>query len=978
MEYDFKENREHLNFAYEELMPHRIKNVLLVASHYDSFLLAENERLSEAVFENILLQSSPKIKRVPTGKKAIDEIKTGEYDLVIGMTQIGDMDMENFVRAVRRISLDIPLVLLSFNIQDILNISASVKKGVNKIFMWHGDTRLFSSIINVIEDELNFDHDSRIGVQAILLVEDSVRFYSSYLPIIYTEILKQTQIVIADELNPSRKIDRMKARPKILLAENYETAWKLFNKYTKNIISVISDVEFPYGKNEKKEAGILLVKKVKRKIEDLPVLLQSSNVSHKEKALKVGAYFINKNSPDLGSKLRRFILENFGLGDFVFVVGGKEVARAQDLHSLLKTVKTVPASSLIYHAKNNHFSKWLFARTEFEIAYHIRPKKISEFKDGEELRQYLVEVLHQFISKTQQGSILKFDRRFFDTSTPFSKIGSGSIGGKARGLSFADFLLSRKDLIHDLPQITVKTPNTVTVATDVFDFFVDQNNIMPQIEKVQNDNETIEIFEKSRLPTYLIKDLEAIIETLRGPLAVRSSSLLEDSKTQPFAGIYKTYMLPNNHPNKSVRLAHLINAIKYVYASTFSKEAMSYRQFSPHIPDDEKMAVIIQKVVGKFYPRSGRFYPNISGIVQSYNFYPVYPLIAEEPVAHVCLGLGKTIVEGYHSLRFSPSHPRNIHQFSTTRDYFNNTQKKFAALYLGPDVKDNYDDPNVNFYDVQEAENDGSISLVCSTYSPENDIFYEGLREQGTRVITFAPILKSEIIPLCEVILRVVDYVKRNMVTNIEIEFALNYDAETKKSEFYILQIRPMISRSFNQKISFDDIDEKSVVFDSNLTLGNGRIDGIKDIVLVNPETFSTLRTHEIAMEIEKFNNELKKECRNYILVGPGRWGSSDSLLGVPVRWNQISNAKVMIETKYPGLFADPSYGTHFFHNITSLGIGYLTINSEKNGRVNWDLLKKKKVLKKLKYVSLIRLKKDLDIRINGSKGRAVIMERKK
>lgn len=974
--YIFERNRV-MSFAYEELMPHRIKNILLVASHYDSFLLAENERLSKSVFENILLQSSPKITRVPTGKKAIERIKESNFDLIISMTQIGDMDMDSFTQSVRAASPDVPLVLLSFNVQDTLNISALSRQRVNKIFMWHGDTRLFSSIINIIEDDLNFDHDSRIGVQTILLVEDSVRFYSSYLPIIYTELLKQTQIVITDELNPSRKLDRMKARPKILLAESYEKAWAIFSKYFTNIVSVISDVEFPWEKGSGKEAGITLAKKIKRKTGNLPVLLQSSHAEHREKALKIGAYFINKNSQDLGRKLKNFILENFGFGDFVFrLETGEEVARAQDLHSLLKTVRKVPVESLVFHAGNDHFSKWLFARTEFEIAYHIRPKKISEFKDGEDLRQYLVEVLHRFICKTQQGSILKFDRRFFDTSAPFSKIGSGSIGGKARGLAFADFILSKKNPAEDIEKITIRTPNTIIVATDVFDFFLEQNDILAQIEKAKTNGDIVAIFEKSRLPTYLIKDLQVIVKTMEGPLAVRSSSLLEDSKTQPFAGIYNTYMLPNNLPDRNMRLKHLINAVKYVYASTFSMEAMAYRKFSPHIPDDEKMAIVIQKVVGKFYPGSGRYYPCVSGVVQSYNFYPVYPLRSDEPVAHVCLGLGKPIVEGFNALRFSPAHPGNIHQFSTTEDYFNSSQNKFAALDMRRDIKDSYEDPNIRFYDIEEAKVDGSLSLVASTYSPDNDIFYDGVRKEGPSVVTFAPILKSGLIPLCEILLKITEYVKENMSTNIEMEFALSYDEKDKTAEFYILQIRPMVSRIFTKKVNFEGMNKKKIIFETNSALGDGKMEGIGDILLVRQETFSTMKTLEIASEIEKFNERLKSEGRSYILVGPGRWGTNDHLLGVPVKWDQISNVKVIIETRYPALLADPSYGTHFFHNITSLGIAYLTMTSDRKGRVNWGLLRKRKVEKRGKYVDLIRFKNGLDVRIDGTTGMAAVMEK--
>ena len=967
--------------GFEKLMPHRIKNILMVASLYDSFLLADDERLNEALFGELLdntVRSAPKITRVSTADQAIERLKKGPFDLVIAMIQIGDTDMDNFVAGLKNTRPGLPVVLLSFNMQDVLNISELTRAQANGIFLWNGDTRIFSAIINLLEDEMNFEHDSKVGVQAVLLVEDNIKFYSSYLPIIYSELMKQTQIVMAEELNPSKKMLRLKARPKILFCNNFDKAWEIYSKYKANLLGVISDIEYPMAGKCEPEAGLLLSKKIKAEHPDMPVLLQSSNSQFAGRAQGLGASFMNKAASDLSKQLRNFIVRYFGFGDFIFTdKNGFELARAADLHTMLKLLKTVPIESILYHAGRNHFSKWLFARTEFETAYNIRPKKISEFKDSEGLRKYLIETLYQFIYKTQLGTVLKFDRKLFDNATPFVKIGSGSIGGKARGLAFVDFLLSKSDIAERFPGVFITVPNTIVLATDVFDFFLEQNNLDAVINEHYPGERIADIFLKARLPDYVIQDLRAIVEKLEGPLAVRSSSLLEDSKTQPFAGIYKTYMLANNNPDPELRLKELEKAVKFVYASTFSNEAKAYRRLTPHLPDEEKMAVVIQKVVGRSYADGARFYPVFSGVVQSYNYYPVPPLSSEDPIAHIAMGLGKTIVEGHTALRFSPSHPRNLHQFSTIEDFFSNSQKSFIALDVSSgEIKPlTYDkDPDLRPVEIEAAEADGTLELVASSYSVENDVISDSISQPGARLVTFAPILKNELLPLSEILKSLSKLGREAMGANIEIEFAASFDPENRNVGFNILQMRPMVSRSVVKKVKFDDVNEANIVCSSQSTLGNGYINDVSDLIYVKPETFTNLKTREIAAEIGELNQKLKNEGRFGLIIGPGRWGSSDPFLGIPVKWNHISNSKVIIEAAYGSFSADPSYGTHFFHNLTSLGVGYLTVNPEKKeGSINWEWLKNQPVLADLQYVRHIKLAKPLDIRIDGSTGKGVI-----
>lgn len=965
--------------GFEKLMPHRVNKVLLVASLYDSFLLADDERLNEALFGEMLdssPRSAPRITRVPTAEKAYEKLKRGSYDLVIAMIQVGETDMADFFRNLKSGRRKLPVVLLSFNIQDIQAIPDEVRDLADGIYLWSGDTRIFSAIINVIEDARNFERDAKVGVQAVLLVEDNIKFYSSYLPTIYSELMKQTQIVMSEELNPAKKTLRLRARPKVLFCSTYDEAWRIYERYKDNLLGVISDIEYPKDGACHPEAGLELTRRIKSGNPDMPVLLQSSSAKFAHNAERLAASFMHKAAPDISKQLRAFILRYFGFGDFVFSdKSGMEIARASDLGTMLRLLRMVPAESVLYHASRNHFSKWLFARTEFELAYHLRPKKISEFRNLEELRKYLIETMHQFIYRTQLGTVLKFDRKLFDDSNPLAKIGSGSIGGKARGLAFVDFLLGKTDLEKRWPGVTVTVPNTVVIGTDVFDFFMEQNNLDALLNENHTNAETAALFEKARLPSYVKRDLEALIARLTGPLAVRSSSLLEDSRTQPFAGVYKTYMLPNSSPDTGKRLEELAKAIKHIYASVFSQEARAYRRLNPLLLDEEKMAVVIQRVVGSDYG-GGRFYPAFSGVMQSYNYYPVPPLEAEEPIAHVALGLGKTIVEGHNALRFSPSHPQNLHQFSTIQDFLANSQKRFIALDPSPESASvTYEEePSLVAAGLAEAEEDGTLELTGSTYSAENDRVYDGISNPGRRLITFAPLLKNEVLPLAEILSALSSLGKEAMGGNIEMEFACDYDASSGDAVFNILQMRPMVSRSPVKKVTLKDLPSESLLCLSAQALGNGAHRDISDLVYVIPEKFDPGKTREIAEEIGSLNARLRSEGRPYIIIGPGRWGSSDPNLGIPVKWHHISGSRIIVESAYGDFSVDPSYGTHFFHNVTSLGLGYLTINeTSEDSFIDWKKIEAREPLTELSYIRHIRFPEPMDIRIDGSEGRGAV-----
>jgi len=968
--------------GFEKLMPRKISEILLVAVPYDSFLVADDERLTELVmgeYFDMHLRYAPKVTRVSTPEEAMRRLENSNFDLVIMMSQIGSFDVGGFARDIKRLRPRLPVVLLTFSNLDIAHLSDEDKQSLDKIFLWLGDPRLFVAITKLIEDELNIEHDIAQGdVQALILIEDSVRFYSSYLPVIYSEIMKQTQSLMAEGVNFAHKMLRMRARPKILLVSDFEQAYGLYKKYRGNLLGVITDVQYSKGGKIDPEAGFKFAEMLHLNDPDIPVLIQSSDSGWEKKATDMGASFINKNSPSILRQFQAFMFAYLGFGDFIFrLENGKEVGRAADLYSMVQMLKTVPAESILYHSSNNHFSKWLMARTEFEIAYSLRPIKNTEFADAEGLRRYLIETLHQFIHNTQMGTIANFDEKFYEGDAPFVKIGSGSIGGKARGLAFINLLLSKNNLSRRFEGVNMTVPNTVVLSTDVFDLFMDQNDLHSFVRQEHTTEEIAERFAAAELPNYVRSDLRVLAERINGPLAVRSSSLLEDSRAQPFAGVYKTYMLPNNHTDPDERARQLGEAIKFVYASVFSEDARAYLRMTAHLQEEEKMAVVIQKVVGKSFDGT-HYYPTFSGVAQSYNYYPVPPMEPEDGVSYVALGLGKTIMDGFKSLRFSPKYPHNLHQLSSVKDFLSNSQREFMAV----DIKDcgqemHYDtEPNIVALDLAAAERDGSLGFVGSTYSAENDVVYDGIGRAGARLVTFAPILKDDVFPLADILNFMLSVGREAMGSHVEMEFAVSMKDDGSVIDFYILQMRPMISRQATQKVVLDGIAPEKIACESPRVLGNGVITDIADIVYVKHENFNAEFTKTIAAQIGDINDKLKPEGRRCLLVGPGRWGSSDPWLGIPVKWNQISMSRVIVETALESFAIDPSYGTHFFHNVTSLGIGYFTVSDLKHeGHIDWAWLDSLPAMDETEYVRHVRLPRPLEIRIDGAQGKGVILK---
>ncbi|MCA9250992.1 MAG: hypothetical protein KDA54_07645 [Phycisphaerales bacterium] len=973
-QFDQQASRDDLNryfCGFHTLMPFRVQHVLLVCSLYESFVLEEDGLLSELITSEYLdmnLSSAPRVSRVSTGSEALAFIKDHKVDLVITMTRLGDLSVVALSEAIREKHPELPIVVLADEPRSIMR-QPGIKDGsaVDKVFVWDGDTKILLAIIKFVEDKLNVEHDTREGdVRVILLVENSIRFYSSFLPLIYTEVMKLTQALIADSVNMMHRLLRMRARPRILLAETFEDAWELCSHYQDNLLGLISDVRFPRNGELDPNAGLELARRARAANPHLPVLLQSSEEHYASPAGELGAFFVRKRSRNLMRRLREFLLTNLGFGDFVFKTGdGAEVGRARTLQELEEGIARVPDESIAFHAHHNHFSNWLMARTEFDLAARLRPTKVSDFKDVATMREYLINELSEFRAKSQTGVITDFSPRKFDTTSSFTRIGGGSIGGKARGLAFVNALLRHHSLVHKFEGAKVFVPNCATLGTDVFDAFLDENSLRGFVAEDVPDSRITQMFLAARLPREIYKDLAAFLRFVRYPLAVRSSSLLEDSQGRPFAGVYETHMVQNNHPDISVRLDQLCDAIKRVYASTFFQSAKRYLEATGRNVEQERMAVILQELVGSNHEH--RFYPTFSGVARSYNFYPQGNVTASEGIASVALGLGKIVVEGGQTLMFSPAHPEVLPQFPTTKDLLSNSQRKFFALDTSrPEVYPTDDAAaNLMLLDLDVAEKDGTLASLGSVYSAENDRIYDGLRRQGPRVVTFAHVLKANKFPLAEILQTLLKLGSEGMAGPIEMEFAV--DMGTTPMEFGFLQIRPIIVQEEYAHVTVDEVDRESLICYSDRALGNGRVEGITDLVYVKPNAFDNTQTRDIAADVARINDQLLQEDRASILIGPGRWGSADRFLGIPVSWEQISTAQLIIETNLKDFCVIPSQGTHFFQNLTSLGVGYMTVDPHVGESfVDWKWLASQPAYAETKYTRHIRFEKPTEIRIDG------------
>ncbi len=965
---------------FVSLMTKRIFNVLLVANPYDAFMLEDDGRFDEKIFieyMNLSLRYPPRFTQVSTEEDAWKQLGNTMFDLVICMPGSDNSDTFDIARQIKEKYPHIPLVVLT-------PFSHGIKERMEHedlsifeyVFCWLGNTDLLVSIIKLIEDKMNLEHDIKeVGVQMILLVEDSIRFYSSVLPNLYKFVLRQSQEFATEALNEHQRTLRMRGRPKIVLARSYEEAMDLYNKYQNNTLGIISDARYPREGKIDPHAGIRFLTEVRSRDPFIPLILQSAEVSNKEFALSCGAQFIDKNSKKMNIDLREAVSENFGFGDFIFRNPNtmEEVVRVHNLKELQNAIFSIPAESFLYHISRNHISRWLYSRAIFPVAEFLKQITWESLQDIDAHRQIIFEAIVKYRKMKNQGVVAVFQRDRFDRYSNFARIGDGSLGGKGRGLAFIDNMVKRHAEFEEFENASVVIPKTVVLCTDIFDEFMDMNQLY-QVALSDADDETIlRAFLRAKLPDRLVEDFFAFFDVVKSPIAIRSSSLLEDSHYQPFAGIYSTYMIPYL-TDKYEMLRMLSDAIKGVYASVYYKDSKAYMQATSNVIDQEKMAVILQEVVGTQY--GDRFYPSISGVARSINYYPINDELAEEGTVSLALGLGKYIVDGGLTLRVCPYHPDKVLQTSEMEMALRETQTRFYALDL-KNMGQNFsldDGFNLLKLPVKEAENDGSLNYIASTYDPYDMVIRDGIYPGGRKVITFANILQHDVFPLARILQLVQKYGQGEMRRPVEIEFAVNLNAAEKKGVFYLLQIRPMVDMKADLNEDLDAIPEEQLLLKSVNSLGQGIMDDIQDVIYVKTEGYSASNNQLIAYDIEKLNKRFLDEGKHYILIGPGRWGSSDTWLGIPVKWPNISAARVIVEAGLTNYRVDPSQGTHFFQNLTSFGVGYFTINAYMNdGLYNQELLNSMPAVEETKYLRWVHFDKPLAVKMNGKKKIGVV-----
>ncbi|MBV6421959.1 MAG: hypothetical protein DAHOPDDO_03247 [Ignavibacteriaceae bacterium] len=970
---------------FQKLMRFKIQNILLVSSIYDYYLFEEDGRLYELIrseYQNLNLSQAPEITHVTTGEEAIELLKEEHnFDLIITTLHIEDMHVVKFAHQVKNLAVKLPVILLAYDNIERKELTTHYDTSVfERIFIWNGDFHLLIGIIKYIEDKMNVEEDTQnIDVQVIILVEDNIKFYSSYLPLIYTEIFNQSQRLIQEGINITHKFLRMRARPKILLCTTYEEAWHYFEMYEDNVLGIITDNNFRHYGVRDTEAGLKFATAVKQRQKDIPILIQTSDQILAAKVKNIGASYLHKNSPRLLHDLHEFMLEHFGFGDFIFELrDGTAVGRAANLRELADQIAKIPEESLLHHAEGNHFSRWLKARTEFDLAYQLRPRKVSDFDSPEHLRQVLISAIHSYLEEGIKGVILDFKKETFDPKNSFARIGGGSLGGKARGLGFINTLIANYNIKNIFKGVEISVPSAVVIGTEVFDQFINENNLE---NYAFSENEDVKITQKFieayHFPKEIKQKLYDFLEITREPLAVRSSSLLEDAQFQPFAGVYQTYMLPNSNSDINVRLDELLHTVKAVYASTYHQKTKDYMKATAYRLEEEKMAVIVQRLVGSEH--KGKFYPDFAGVAKSFNFYPVAPQKSEDGIAMVALGLGETVVQGGNSIRFCPRYPKHLLQFFSTKDTLKHAQQEFYALDLNGKLvhhPESTKDPLVKTYSLSESESDGTLLNVGSTYSPADEAVYDGISRDGIRVVTFAPILKHRMFPLSEILDLLLGLGSWGMGSTVEIEFAVNLNVQPDKpKEFAMLQMRPLvISKEFDElKIDFKKED---LICQSKQVLGNGVTDSIYDLVFVDHSRFDRSKSREVAAELAKLNSKLLNEKRPYVLIGVGRWGSLDPWLGIPVTWDQISGAAAIVESGFKDFEVEPSQGSHFFQNITSFRIGYFTVDaSSKIGFIDWDWLLNQPVIEELNFAKHLKFKDPIAVKINGHKNIGIILK---
>ena len=988
---DFK-NLVFKDTSFANLMNKRIYNVLLIATKYDAFMLEDDGRVDEQIFNeytSLSLRYPPRFTQVTTEAEALAELKDRNFELIICMPNMDNRDIFAAATEIKVHYPNIPIVVLTpFSKEVSKRIANEDLSAIDYVFSWLGNAELLLAIIKLIEDKMNAPDDTAsVGVQIILLVEDSIRFYSSALPHLYKFVLEQSQMFAKEALNDHQRTLRMRGRPKIKLARTYEEAVRIFNQYRDNMLGIISDMSFMHDGVKDPYAGYKFGQYVRKTGLIIPFVLESSEASNRVYAKELGASFIDKNSKSYPQDLRKKIMQRFGFGDFVILnpQTKEEIMRIKDLKDLQKKVFQIPDDSLVYHLSRNHFSRFFYSRAMFPPAEVLKRVDVSDYKDMDEARKLIFDLIVQYRRMKNSGVVAVYQKERFDEYSNFARIGDGSLGGKGRGLAFIGAMVKRyPKLEHEHFAVTI--PKTVVICTDIFDEFMETNELYPVALSDVDDETILKYFLRASLPARLIEDLMAFFDVVKSPIAVRSSSLLEDSHYQPFAGIYSTYMVPKLE-DKYDMLRTLSDAIKAVYASVFYRDSKAYMTATSNLIDQEKMAIVLQEVVGNRY--NDHFYPTISGVARSLNFYPIGNEKAEDGIANIALGLGKYIVDGGQTLRFSPRHPHNILQMSTMDFALRETQTRYYALDLKNLAEQFSVDDSFNLLrlNLKDADADGSLKFIVSTYDPYDQVIRDGYYPGGRKILSFVNVLQHDVFPLADTLDQILHVGQEEMGRPIEIEFAVNIDPmKTEQSRggsptatFYLLQIRPIVDNKEVMEEDLSLVEQKDTILSSTSVLGHGIVTDVQDIIYVKTGAFNSANNQLIAYDIEKMNRGFTAEEKNYVLVGPGRWGSSDSWLGIPVKWPHISNARVIVECGLENYRVDPSQGTHFFQNLTSFGVGYFTINPFKgDGWFDEEYLNSLPAVEETEYLRHVRFDKPIVIKMDGKKSLGVVLKPEK
>jgi CheY-like chemotaxis protein len=967
--------------SFVNLMQIRIHKILLIATKYDTFMLEDDGRVDEQIFNeytSLSLSQPPRFTLVSTKDEALYELANHKFELIILMPNMVDDDIFGAAKSIKKLYSNIPIVVLTpFSKEVSKRIANEDISAIDYVFSWLGNSELLIAIIKLIEDKMNATDDTKnAGVQIILLIEDSIRFYSSALSHLYKFVLEQSREFAKEALNEHQKTLRMRGRPKIKLARTYEEAEHIYHENKDNLLGIVSDISFMHNDKKDPVAGYHFCKHLRKHGDTVPVILESSDLCNEILTEELNASFVYKQSKTYARDLKKNVMQRFGFGDFVIVnpETKEEIMRIKDLKDLQKKVFDIPDDSLRYHLSQNHFSRFFYSRAMFPPAELLKKVDVSVYKDMDEAKQFIFDIIVQYRKMKNFGVVAIYQKDRFDEYSNFARIGEGSLGGKGRGLAFTGAMIKRyPDLEQDI--FPVKIPKTVVLCTDIFDEFMETNNLYSVALNNIEDEDMLQYFLHSSLPQRLIEDLTAFFEVIKSPIAIRSSSLLEDAHYQPFAGVYSTYMIPFIS-DKYEMLRVVSDAIKGVYASVYYEDSKAYMTATSNVIESEKMAIVLQEVIG--YKYENHFYPTISGVAKSLNFYPIGNEKPTDGIANIALGLGKYVVDGGATLRFSPRHPHNILQMSSLDFALRETQTGFLAL----DIKEN--DVNIAANDafnlvklsLKDAEKDGILKYITSTYDHQDQIIRDGYYPEGRKILSFANILQYDMLPLSDTLNKLLEIGQKEMGRPIEIEFVVNIKPESKEeATFYILQIRPIVDQKELIDENLDLVEKQSTIIFSRNSLGHGVVNNIHDILYVRKETFNASNNQHIAYEIEKINKEFLINATNYVLAGPGRWGSSDSWLGIPVKWPHISNAGVIVEYSLQNYRIDPSQGTHFFQNLTSSGVGYLTINPNSEDLFDETFLNEQPAIKETKYLRLVHFDKPVIAKMDGKKNIGIVLK---